>query len=144
MASQRQSHAERKHDESVTVGVGRVQQRHRLGRLLSIRRLGRPVVRHGRNAAERPRLETGVHRGVRTSPTAFADLYYDAASLLIRDLQATSRIDGSGDLVVNRAALAQAVRNTTKYQGVTCAIALDPTTRFRIDDPAALARCAED
>jgi ABC-type branched-subunit amino acid transport system substrate-binding protein len=79
-----------------------------------------------------------------SSPTAFADLYYDAAGLLIRDLQATSRIDGSGNLVINRAALAEAVRSTTKYQGVTCTIALDPTTGFRVNDPAALAGCAED
>lgn len=78
------------------------------------------------------------------SPTAFADLYYDAASLLIRDLQAASRIDAGGELVINRAALAQAVRSTTDYQGVTCTIALDPTTGFRINDPAALAGCAED
>jgi ABC-type branched-subunit amino acid transport system substrate-binding protein len=63
--------------------------------------------------------------------------------LLIRDLQAASRFDASGDLVINRAALAQAVRNTTNYQGVTCTIALDPTTGLRINDPAALARCAE-
>ena len=78
-----------------------------------------------------------------TFPTAFADLCSDAASLLIRDLQAASRFDASGDLVINRAALAQAVRNTTNYQGVTCTIALDPTTGLRINDPAALARCAE-
>jgi hypothetical protein len=38
--------------------------------------------------------------------------------------------------------LAQAVRNTTKYQGVTCTITLDRTTGYRANDPAALARCA--
>src|SRR5262249_9760676 len=57
-----------------------------------------------------------------TTPMAFADLYYDAASLLIRNLQDTSSIDNSGNLVINRAELAQAVRDTTKYQGVTCTI----------------------
>jgi len=77
-----------------------------------------------------------------TAPAAFADLYYDAASLLIRDLQNTSSIDGSGNLVINRAALAQAVRSTTKYQGVTCTVTLDPATGYRINDPIALARCA--
>ena len=77
-----------------------------------------------------------------TAATAFADLHYDAASLLIRDLQNTSSIDGSGNLVINRTALAQAVRSTTKYQGVTCTITLEPTTGYRIDDPIALSRCA--
>ena len=37
-----------------------------------------------------------------TAPTAFADLYYDAASLLIRNLQNVSSIDSSGDLVINK------------------------------------------
>jgi len=78
-----------------------------------------------------------------TAPTAFADLYYDAASLLIRDLQNTSSIDVSGDLVINRSTLAEAVRNTTKYQGVTCTIALNPITGYRINDPSALSRCAD-
>jgi hypothetical protein len=62
-------------------------------------------------------LEHGLQFG--TAPTAFADLYYDAASLLIRDVQSTSSIEGSGNLVINRAALSQAVPTTTKYQGVT-------------------------
>ena len=82
----------------------------------------------------------GVQFG--TAPTAFADLYYDAASLLIRGLQKVSTVDGGGNLVINRAALAQAVRNTTKYQGVTCTITLDPATGNRIDSPTALSRCA--
>jgi ABC-type branched-subunit amino acid transport system substrate-binding protein len=78
-----------------------------------------------------------------TPPVTFADLYYDATSLLIRNLQNTSTIDGSGSLVINRAALAESVRQTTKYQGVTCAITLDPTTGYRVNDPAALARCSD-
>ncbi len=78
-----------------------------------------------------------------TAPVAFADLYYDAAGLLIRDLQNTSSIDGGGNLVINRAALAQAVRTTAKYQGVTCTITLKPTTGYRINDPTALSRCAD-
>lgn len=77
-----------------------------------------------------------------TAPVTFADLYYDATSLLIRDLQNTSSSDGSGNLVSNRAALAEAVRNTTKYQGVTCTITLDPGAGYRIDDPTSLSRCA--
>ncbi len=69
-------------------------------------------------------------------------LYFDAASLLIGRLQQVSRIV-NGDLVIDRAALASAVRNTTKFQGVTCTITLDPLTGNRVNDPAALARCAE-
>jgi len=78
-----------------------------------------------------------------TAPTAFADLYFDAAGLLIRNLQNDSSIDGSGNLVINRAALAQAVRDTTKYQGVTCTITLVPATGYRLNDPTALSRCAD-
>jgi len=75
------------------------------------------------------------------APTPFADLYYDAAGLLIRNLQKVSSLDGSGRLVVDRAALAAAVRATTKYQGVTCTVTLDPATGNRVDDPDQLARC---
>jgi ABC-type branched-subunit amino acid transport system substrate-binding protein len=68
-------------------------------------------------------------------------LYFDAASLLIRDLQQVSRIV-DGNLVIDRATLANAVRNTTKFQGVTCTISLDPATGDRLNDPTALSRCA--
>jgi ABC-type branched-subunit amino acid transport system substrate-binding protein len=74
------------------------------------------------------------------APTDFADLYYDAAALLIRNLESVSTVD-HGSLVVNRAALAQAVRGTTSYAGVTCTVTLDPATGNRLNDPAALARC---
>jgi ABC-type branched-subunit amino acid transport system substrate-binding protein len=76
------------------------------------------------------------------APLVFTDLYFDAASLLLRDLQQVTRIV-NGNLVIDRAALATAVRNTTNFQGVTCTIMLDPSTGNRVDDPAALARCAE-
>jgi ABC-type branched-subunit amino acid transport system substrate-binding protein len=75
-------------------------------------------------------------------PTAVADLYYDATSVLIRALQNVSSLESSGNLIVDRSALAQAVRGTTKYQGVTCTVTLDPATGFRVNDPVALARCA--
>src|SRR5262249_28233869 len=77
-----------------------------------------------------------------TSPVTFADLYYDATSLLIRNLQNTSSVGSSGSLVIDRAALAASVRQTTRFQGVTCAITLDPTTGYRANDPAGLARCS--
>jgi ABC-type branched-subunit amino acid transport system substrate-binding protein len=69
-------------------------------------------------------------------------LYFDAASLLLRDLQQVSMIV-NGNLVIDRAALSSAVRNTTNFQGVTCTITLDPLTGNRVNDPEALARCAE-
>lgn len=75
-------------------------------------------------------------------PAPFADLYYDAASLLIRNLQNVSILD-DGNLVINRAALAQAVRNTTKYQGVSCTITLDAATGNRLNDATALSQCKE-
>lgn len=77
-----------------------------------------------------------------SAPTALADLYYDAASLLIRNLQKVSRMAGGKLLVIDRAALAEAVRGTVKYQGVTCTVTFDPATGNRLNDAAALARCA--
>jgi ABC-type branched-subunit amino acid transport system substrate-binding protein len=79
-----------------------------------------------------------------TAPTAFADLYYDAAGLLIRNLLDVSSVNSSGNLLIERAALAQAVRSTTKYQGISCTITLDQATGNRLDDPTALSRCASD
>lgn len=69
-------------------------------------------------------------------------LYFDAASLLLKRLQQVSRIV-DGNLVIDRGKLAQAVRASTKYQGVTCKVTLDPATGNRLNDQAALARCAE-
>ena len=75
------------------------------------------------------------------APTGFADLYFDATRLLLARLEQTAR-NVKGSLVVDRLALARAVRHTRHFPGVTCSIALDPATGFRIDDQAALARCA--
>lgn len=66
-------------------------------------------------------------------------LYFDAASLLLNRLQQVSRIV-NGNLVIDRAVLASAVRNTTNFQGVSCTVTLDPSTGNRIDD---LVGCAE-
>ena len=65
----------------------------------------------------------------------------DPSAAMLTRLEQVSRIV-AGNLVINRAALASAVRNTTNYQGVTCAITLDLATGNRADDPAALERCA--
>jgi ABC-type branched-subunit amino acid transport system substrate-binding protein len=75
-----------------------------------------------------------------TPPTAFADLYFDATRLLLARIQRVSRIVG-GNLVIDRARLAGAVRNTADFPGVTCTVTLD-AGGYRVDDPAALARCA--
>jgi len=74
-------------------------------------------------------------------PTDIADLYYDATNVLLAALRKTSRIV-HGKLVIDRAALAATVRHTHGFRGVTCTVTLDPTTGYRVNDPAALARCA--
>jgi hypothetical protein len=76
-----------------------------------------------------------------SAPTAFADLYYDATRLLLRRLGQVARLDG-GNLVVDRAALAAAVRHTRAFPGVTCTVTIDPATGNRVNDPRQLARCA--
>jgi ABC-type branched-subunit amino acid transport system substrate-binding protein len=87
--------------------------------------------------------EYEVEFGVAPFFPALSALYFDAASLLLNRLQQVSRIV-NGNLVINRAELASAVRNTTGFQGgVTCTITLDPSTGNRVNDPATLARCAE-
>ena len=77
-----------------------------------------------------------------SAASELAPLYFDAASLLIRRLQQVSKVV-DGDLVIDRAELADAVRTTAKYQGVTCKLTLEPGTGNRVNDPDALARCAE-
>jgi ABC-type branched-subunit amino acid transport system substrate-binding protein len=74
-------------------------------------------------------------------PAVFADLYYDATLLLLRKLQEVGTLD-RGSLVVDRAALAAAVRDTVGFRGVSCTITLDPATGNRLNDAAALDRCA--
>ena len=81
-------------------------------------------------------LEYGV------SSTEFADLYFDATDLLLTRLLQVSRIQG-GSLVIDRAVLARAIRNTTGFPGVTCSITIDPGTGNRVNDPAALQGCGQ-
>ena len=75
-------------------------------------------------------------------PSDFADLYYDAAIIVLNDIAAASQVDAKGELIVNRAALATAVRNTSSYPGVTCSVTIDPVTGNRTDDEAAISACA--
>jgi len=74
------------------------------------------------------------------TPTFFADLYYDAASLLLRRIRQVSRIDSGGNLTIDRARLARVVRNTHWFAGVSCTVGLD-ASGSRVNDPAQLARC---
>jgi hypothetical protein len=76
------------------------------------------------------------------APSDFADLYYDATGVLLTALRKTAR-SSHGKLVIDRAALAATVRHTRRFPDVTCTVTLDPATGYRIDDPAALARCAK-
>ncbi len=50
---------------------------------------------------------------------------YDAAGILIRAIEQVAVVDASGNLVIGRQALANAVRATSGYQGVTGAISFD-------------------
>jgi ABC-type branched-subunit amino acid transport system substrate-binding protein len=77
-----------------------------------------------------------------TAAPDLAPLYFDAASLLLRRLQQVSRIV-DGKLVIDRAALADAVRTTARFQGVTCSLTFEPETGNRVNDLDALARCAD-
>ena len=69
------------------------------------------------------------------APTGFADLYYDAAGVLLDQLQSVAKI-ANGSLVIPRSALAEAVRGTTGFCGVTGTLSLD-ATGYRIDSPGA-------
>lgn len=81
-----------------------------------------------------------------TSPGDYADLYYDAASLMIHEIAVVATVD-HGNLVIDRAALAGAVRTVTHsptlgFKGVTCWINLRPDG-YRVNDPASLHQCTE-
>ncbi len=75
-----------------------------------------------------------------TLATAFDAFYFDATSLLLERLQQVSFVF-AGNLVIDRKALAFAVRATRGFPGVTCTITLDPLTGNRSNDQAALTRC---
>jgi ABC-type branched-subunit amino acid transport system substrate-binding protein len=63
-------------------------------------------------------------------PGLYADLYFDATTLVLARISQVSRLVG-GSLVIDRAALAQAIRHTTGFPGVTGPITLDPATGNR-------------
>ena len=84
------------------------------------------------------RLDYTVKFG--SAPSDFADLYYDAANIVIDDIAGASHVDAKGELIVNRAALATAVRNTAAYPGVTCSVTIN-SIGDRIDDGVAINTC---
>jgi len=59
-------------------------------------------------------------------PMVFAKYAYEAAMLLLTRIDQVSSVDGGGNLVVDRSALASAVRITDDLQGITGKITLDP------------------
>jgi ABC-type branched-subunit amino acid transport system substrate-binding protein len=63
-------------------------------------------------------------------PGDYADLYFDATTLLLERIFQVSRVSASS-LVIDRTALAQAIRHTTGESGVTGPITLDPVTGNR-------------
>jgi ABC-type branched-subunit amino acid transport system substrate-binding protein len=75
------------------------------------------------------------------SPPPFADLYFDAASLLLDKIASVASHADDGSLVIDRATLARAVRATAGFDGVSCDITLG-SNGYRVDDPVSLAKCA--
>jgi len=67
--------------------------------------------------------------------TDFSDLYYDATNVLLDQLQSVAKI-ANGNLVIPISALAEAVRATTGFCGITGTLSLD-ATGYRIDSPGA-------
>jgi beta-xylosidase len=58
-------------------------------------------------------------------PDSIAKYAYDAATLLLARIDQVSQVDGGGNLVLSRAALEAAVRNTFDFEGITGVISLD-------------------
>jgi ABC-type branched-subunit amino acid transport system substrate-binding protein len=78
------------------------------------------------------KLWTAIYtREFGSPPTEFADLYFDATVLLLARIQQVSRLSHR-TLVIDRAVLAQAIRHTTDFPGVTGSITLDPATGNRL------------
>jgi hypothetical protein len=64
-------------------------------------------------------------------PTDFADLYFDAARILLSRIAQVAHVQ-HGSLVIDRAVLAATVRATTGFPGVTGSITIDPATGNRL------------
>lgn len=82
-----------------------------------------------------------------SSPGPFADLYFDAASVMLTQIAAASTVV-NGDLMIDRPTLQSAVRGLSQstargFNGVTCWITLD-SRGYRVNDPASLDACARE
>jgi len=82
-----------------------------------------------------------------SNPEPFADLYFDAATLVLDEISSASTLV-NGDLVIDRAALASAIRTLAGtspqgLHGVTCWVTLD-ARGYRVNDPGALDRCGRE
>ena len=80
-----------------------------------------------------------------SQPDQFADLYFDAASIMLDEIAATATVE-HGNLVIDRASLAGAVRSPAEneeegFKGVTGAITFDDRG-YRLNDPTSLKECA--
>lgn len=76
------------------------------------------------------------------TPDSLAVFAYDSTKILLEKIQEVSIVDGSGNLVIDRAALATAVRTTVNYPGKTGPVTfeyngnrVDPLTLTVNDDP---------
>jgi len=58
-------------------------------------------------------------------PGGFSKYVYDAVTLLLTHIDSVSTVDGGGNLIIDRAALAAAVRGTSGFPGVTDDITLE-------------------
>ncbi len=65
-----------------------------------------------------------------TPPSAFADMYYDAARILVKSIEQVATSNGYM-LSVDRGAVASAIRHTWGYAGVTCRVDIDAGTGQR-------------
>ena len=72
----------------------------------------------------------------------FLPFYYDATRLLLTRIGEVASMHRGGNLVIDRAALASAVRDTEDFLGVTCFITLDEFGS-RIDDLDQLLLCSD-
>ena len=60
---------------------------------------------------------------------------YDAAAVLIKDIESVAVLGSDGKLYIPRAALVAAVRATTDYQGISGVISCDPTGECSASNP---------
>jgi predicted GH43/DUF377 family glycosyl hydrolase len=70
--------------------------------------------------------ETDASTALGHAPGSFMVYAYDATTLLLSQIDSVSTVDGGGNLVIDRAALAQAVRNTDGFAGLTGEVTLNP------------------